>query len=296
MRWFGVIKPLHPIICITGTETSDSDISWVNSTYEFVAGEDGVGLVAKGLKHLSRLGYDKVRALGFIGHFATPEDAIDFKTKLENDFYLDPTNPRYNILTNNCQHFVAKILEDLKTYKNFVPGGELYGRWGLVRERGKNMLDLDIMQGMFLETISKVESSMNPSTFAGSIGSVSVGSLAGSSAASSAAPVSTVAAASAVGGAAAGVGAYSIVKQLENIQVEGGASKLERQKSYEIIPKGASKLERQKSYEIILKGASKLERTPEIEKKEIKIMREKALKEAERERAEDEADHASNVA
>jgi hypothetical protein len=252
MQW-GVLKPLHPIICITGTETIDSDISIVNSTYEFVSGEDGVGLAAKGAVNLvngGRLGYDKVRALGFIGHFATPEDAIHFKTKLENDFYLDPTNPRYNILTNNCQHFVTKILEDLKTYKNFVPGGELYGRWGLVKERGKNMLDLDIIQGIFLETISKVESSMDPSTFAGSIGSISVGSLAGSSAASSAAPVSTVATASAVGGVAAGVGAYSIVKKIENVQVEG-ASKLERQKSYEIIPEGASKLERQKSYEII---------------------------------------------
>jgi hypothetical protein len=221
MRWgFGVIKPLHPIICITGTGKSNSDISRVNSTYEFVADTEGVGVVWKGVLNLfngSRLCNDKVRALGFIGHFATTEDAMHFKTKLENDSYLDSINRGYNIITNNCQHFVAKILEDLKTSDNFVPGGELYGRWLSSAVEGKNMLDLDIMQGTFLKTIS------NPSTFAGIVGSA--GSLAGSSAAIAVAPVAAVATASVVGGAAAGGVAYSIgkklEKELENVQVEG---------------------------------------------------------------------------
>ena len=157
-----------------------------------------------------RLGHDKIRALGFVGYFENVSDAIAFKAKLDADDYFtgDPHHRDYDILDNNCQHFVVHVLKDLKEEnEKFVPARGINGYFGV--DYGKTMLDLDIMQG---GAIRKFLSKLSATELMGSVGS-SVGSVAGSSVSSSvssstaipsAVPVSSVVG-STVAGAAAGV-------------------------------------------------------------------------------------------
>lgn len=177
----------------------------LNTTYGF-ADDDSLRVP----NSPGRLGHDKIRALGFVGYFENDSDAIEFKAKLDADNYFtgDPHHRDYDILNNNCQHFVVHVLKELKEEKEkFVPAIGINGYFGV--DYRKTMLDLDIMQGgairVFLSKLSATE-------LMGSVGS-SVGSVTGSSVSSSvssstaipsAVPVSSVVG-STVAGAAAGV-------------------------------------------------------------------------------------------
>jgi len=153
-RWkdVGPLDVLHPVIAITNAD----GISTTNTTYEWGVREGAAG---------EWVGWMKPKALVYIGEFVDEGSGRKFAEQLKStDFVGDGI---YNLSTNNCQTYVQKTLESLRSNSHFMvalkeggthvdldeelAGGlETYDSTLRGDRREENMLDINVKQDWLL--------------------------------------------------------------------------------------------------------------------------------------------------